>query len=342
MPLPAAPPPQLVSVAAAQFACSADRAANEDRAERAVRKAAAAGANVVLLQELFSDLYFCQVQEESLFALARERSTAGGSPGAGEGGNAAAASAAASALLGRFSALAAELGVVLPVSFFERCGQAHFNTVVVFDADGEELGSYRKSHIPDGPGYQEKFYFSPGDTGFRVFQTAFGRVGVGICWDQWFPEAARVMALNGADILLYPTAIGSEPQDATLDSRHHWRTVMQGHAGANLCVLAAANREGVEQAMDGSDQTITFYGGSFVAGPTGELWDACAWYPRQPQDHDSQVEEEPEDGISLAIGQFDLARIRLQRASWGIFRDRRPELYDAIGSLDGGTRRGAR
>lgn len=319
--LPPAPEPRRVTVAAAQFACCADRAANEARAELAVRKAAAAGAQVVLLQELFSDRYFCQVQHEALFSLARER---GGS-----------ASAGADELLQRFSKLARELGVVLPVSYFERAGQAHFNTVVVFDADGTELGTYRKSHIPDGPGYQEKFYFSPGDTGFRVFDTRFGRVGVGICWDQWFPEAARCMALRGAEILLYPTAIGSEPQDPTLDSREHWRTVMRGHAGANLCVLAAANRCGVEPAADGTDQSITFYGGSFVAGPTGELCGECEWWTGDGSGEG--VATETADGISLAMGTFDLNRMRLQRASWGLFRDRRPGLYGGLATLDGGA-----
>ncbi len=217
--------------------------------------------------------------------------------------------------MARLADLARELGVVLPVSFFERANQVYYNSVVVIDADGRQLGLYRKSHIPDGPGYQEKYYFRPGDTGFRVWSTRFGRIGVGICWDQWFPEAARAMALAGADALFYPTAIGSEPQDASLDSRDHWQRVMQGHAGANLMPLVASNRIGVE--LEAPAPT-NFYGSSFIAGPTGE-----------------KLAEAGRDGTGVLTATFDFARIRRQRDSWGVFRDRRPDLYGALATADG-------
>ena len=237
-----------VTVAATQFACQRDSAANIDKAETLVRRAAAKGAQIVLLQELFETPYFCRDQKQSLFGLAKP---AVGNP-----------------VIARMSALAKELSIVLPVSFFERANNAYFNSVMVLDADGETLGLYRKSHIPDGPGYQEKFYFNPGDTGFRVFETRYAPIGVGICWDQWFPECARSMALQGAEILFYPTAIGSEPQDSGIDSRDHWQRVMQGHAGANMMPLVASNRIGTEQ---GDNFAQTFYGSSFIAGPQGEM-----------------------------------------------------------------------
>ena len=284
-----------VTLAATQMACGPDRDANIAKAEDLVRRAAAAGANVVLIQELFETPYFPQDQRQDLFALA---APVDGHP-----------------TLRRMSRLAAELGVVLPVSFFERSNAAYYNSLTMIDADGRQLGLYRKAHIPDGPGYQEKFYFNPGDTGFRVWDTAYGRVGCAVCWDQWFPEAARAMALQGADFLLYPTAIGSEPQDATLDSRHHWRRVMQGHAGANLMPLVASNRIGREK---GDATEITFYGTSFIAGPQGEV-------VAEANDRDEAV-------ISAT---FDLEALRLQRASWGLFRDRRPDLYGPLLSLDG-------
>jgi N-carbamoylputrescine amidase len=217
--------------------------------------------------------------------------------------------------LDRFASLARELGVVLPVSVFERANTAYYNSVAIIDADGSNLGTYRKSHIPDGPGYQEKFYFRPGDTGFQVWQTAFGRIGVGICWDQWFPESARCMALLGAEMLFYPTAIGSEPQDATLDSRDHWQRVMQGHAGANLMPLVASNRWGAEQ---GETCEATYYGSSFIAGPTGE-----------------KLQEAGRSGDAVLLQRFDLGTIRRQRDAWGVFRDRRPELYWPIATADG-------
>lgn len=288
----------MVVVAATQFPCSSNTGENENRAEEIVRKAAEKGANIVLLQELFQSLYFCKDQKAELFELAFPLE---GNP-----------------LISRFSALAAELRVVLPLSFFEKSNHAFFNSLVMIDADGSVLGLYRKSHIPDGPGYQEKFYFNPGDTGFRVFDTRFGRVGAGICWDQWFPESARCMALQGAEILFYPTAIGSEPQDSSLDSRRHWQRVMQGHAGANLCPLVASNRIGREEAESCS---ITFYGSSFIAGPEGEM-----------------LQEASRDQEEILLQEFDLDALRRKRAGWGIFRDRRPDLYGPIASLDGKSR----
>ncbi|CAN6445366.1 unnamed protein product [Victoria cruziana] len=215
--------------------------------------------------------------------------------------------------------LAKELGVVIPVSFFEEANNAHYNSIAVIDADGTDLGLYRKSHIPDGPGYQEKFYFNPGDTGFKVFKTKFASIGVAICWDQWFPEAARAMVLQGAEILFYPTAIGSEPQDGDLDSCNHWKRVMQGHAGANLVPLVASNRIGKEIIETEHGQTqITFYGNSFIAGPTGKLV--------------ATANDKDED---VLIAEFNLDDIKSQRHGWGIFRDRRPDLYNILLSLDG-------
>ena len=284
-----------VTVAALQMACADDRAANLDRAEALVREAAGAGANIILLQELFETPYFCKTQDPAHFALA--------------------ASMAEQPALARLHPLAAELGVVLPVSFFERAGPAFFNSLVVFDADGTIAGHYRKSHIPDGPGYQEKFYFSPGDTGFAPVRTRFGTLGCAICWDQWFPEAARVLVLRGAEILLYPTAIGSEPQDPSLDSSGHWQRTMQGHAAANMVPLVAANRVGTERQ---GDVEMTFYGRSFIADPTGAM----------------VAEAGSEDGLVLTA-RFDMEAIGRQRQSWGLFRHRRPELYHPILSLDG-------
>lgn len=284
-----------LTVAALQMACGPDREANVARAEGLIRRAAAGGAQIVLPQELFADLYFPRSQRAEALALAEP---ADGHP-----------------LLARMADLARELGVVLPVSFYERANNARFNALAVIDADGRNLGLYRKSHIPDGPGYQEKFYFSPGDTGFRVWDTAYGRIGIGICWDQWFPEAARAMALMGAEVLFYPTAIGSEPQDPALDSAAHWRRVMQGHAGANLVPLVAANRIGTEGEGAAAQ---TFYGQSFIAGAEGEIV--------------SQAGNSEETVVSAS---FDLAALSAKRASWGVFRDRRPELYRTLLSLDG-------
>jgi len=279
---------------------------NLSRAEELVRKAAAGGARLVLLPELFEREYFCKTQRAEFLDYARP---AGADPA-----------------VARMRALAAELEVVLPVSFYELAGQARFNSVAVVDADGSVLGVYRKSHIPDGTGYQEKFYFSPGDTGFRVWDTACGRIGVGICWDQWFPEAARAMALAGAEVLLYPTAIGDEPQDGSIDSSAHWRTVMLGHAGANVVPLLAANRVGGEGQEDafGNRVEMSFYGTSFICDHFGSvLADAGG-----------------EDGAVLSCD-LDLDAARSARAGWGLFRDRRPDLYGAVLSLDGAGRRPA-
>jgi N-carbamoylputrescine amidase len=284
-----------ITVAATQMACSWDVEANLTQAEALVREAAGQGADIVLLQELFATPYFCPDQKQEHFSLAQPV----------EGNE----------FIERFAALAAELEVVLPVSFFERANNAYFNSVAMVDADGSVLGLYRKSHIPQGPGYEEKFYFSPGDTGFRAWETRHGVIGVGICWDQWFPECARSMALQGADILLYPTAIGSEPNNPDFDSRDHWQRTMQGHAAANMVVLAASNRVGVEE---NESATMTFYGSSFVAGPTGE-----------------KMAEANRTDQAVITASFDLDEIRAARASWGLFRDRRPELYDALLTLDG-------
>ena len=276
----------VVTLAVCQMACTADRTANVARAQSLIRKAASGGAQIVLVQELFESLYFPAQKETAPFASARDF----------EGNR----------LISDMRALARSLNIVLPVSFFERAGDAYFNTVAMIDADGTVLGRYRKSHIPQGPGYEEKHYFAPGDTGFRVWPTKFGRIGVGICWDQWYPECARAMVLKGAEILLYPSAIGNEPHDPAIDSRDHWRRVMQGHAAANMVPLAAANRVGVEG-------QLTFYGSSFIAGPQGEI-----------------LSQAPRHGEAIANATFDLGALRARRAAWGLFRDRRPDLYGEL------------
>ncbi|KAL2652726.1 hypothetical protein R1flu_020854 [Riccia fluitans] len=288
-----------VTVASLQFSCTDEVQPNVDKAERMVREAHAKGANIVLIQELFEGYYFCQAQREDFFKRARPRE---GHP-----------------TIERMKNLAKELNVVIPVSFFEEANCAHYNSVVVIDADGSDLGLYRKSHIPDGPGYQEKFYFNLGDTGFKVFDTKFGKIGVAICWDQWFPEVARALTLMGAELLFYPTAIGSEPQDSDLHSSGHWQRVMQGHAGANVIPVIASNRVGEEIIeTEHGPSKITFYGNSFIAGPRGELVAAA---------------DDKSDTVLVAT--FDLDSIRYQRASWGVFRDRRPDLYKVLLSLDG-------
>lgn len=284
-----------VTVATTQMACDWDRDRNVARAEALVREAAALGASIIQLQELFESPYFPKDQSARYFALAQPIE---GHP-----------------LVARMSRLAAELRVVLPISFFERANNAYFNSMAMIDADGKVLGLYRKGHIPDGPGYQEKYYFNPGDTGFRTWQTKFGCIGVGICWDQWFPEAARVMVLMGAELLLYPTAIGSEPQAPNYSSRGHWQRVMQGHAGANMVPVIAANRVGVEH---GDSCSVEFYGSSFIADGAGEI-----------------VEQAPASGDAVRTASFDLDALAQARAAWGIFRDRRPDLYVPILSVDG-------
>ena len=286
----------LVTLAATQFACSWDIPDNIAKAKAMVQAAAAQGAQVVLLPELFATPYFCQDQSADYFALAHPYE-----------GN---------ALIAEFSDLAKELSVALPLSFFERAHNAYFNALAMIGPDGQVIGRYRKSHIPDGPGYQEKFYFRPGDTGFQVWATRYGALGCGICWDQWFPEAARVMALKGADALFYPTAIGSEPPPAPpIDSRDHWRRVMQGHAAANYLPLVASNRIGHEK---GRSSEINFYGSSFIAGPTGEI-----------------VAELQRDDEGVVTAAFDFHAIRKARDSWGLFRDRRPDLYGTLLTGDG-------
>jgi N-carbamoylputrescine amidase len=287
-----------VSLAAVQFSCSWNREDNVAKADRLVRQAAERGAQVVLLPELFETPYFCAVQKSGYYSLALPL--------------------ADNPTIAHFRRLAAALKIVIPVSVYERAGPALFNTVVVIDADGQVAGHYRKSHIPQAPGYEEKFYFSPGDTGFTPVATAYGRLGIAICWDQWFPEAARCLVLQGAEFLMYPTAIGSEPNDATLDSREHWRIVMRGHAGANMVPVVAANRVGVET----TDRvTMTFYGSSFITDHLGALQASA-----------------DRTGEQVLVQSFDLDRCQDYRQSWGCFRDRRPDLYGRLCTLDGGQR----
>jgi N-carbamoylputrescine amidase len=279
-----------VTLAVTQMASQGDRAANISAAERLVRTAARDGAQIVLLQELFETDYFCQKTEPAHMRLATELSE--------------------NEAVKLMSVLAEELRVVIPVSFFEREGSARYNTLAMLDANGALLGVYRKSHIPDGAGYEEKFYFNPGDTGFRVWDTAYGRVGCGLCWDQWFPEAARVMALMGAEMLLYPTAIGSEPLDDSIDSRPHWQTCMQGHAAANMVPVAASNRIGTEREGDSS---ITFYGSSFITDERGQI-----------------VAQSDSSSECIKLARFDLDELRGKRREWGLFQDRRPDLYSRL------------
>lgn len=282
-----------VKVAALQFSCSKDVQENINKAEKMVKEAADNGANIILLPELFERQYFCQEKRYDYYnyALPLEKNPA----------------------VNRFKEVAKELGVVIPVSFYERDIDRLFNTVAMIDADGSVLGIYRKTHIPDDHFYQEKFYFTPGDSGFKVFDTRFGCIGVGICWDQWFPETVRCMAVQGAEMLLYPTAIGSEPI-LDVDSNSHWRRVMQGHAVANLMPVVAANRIGVETVEPckenaGQSSSLDFYGCSFIADATGDIIA-------------SAKQEE-----TILYGEFDLDALKEDRLSWGLFRDRRPETY---------------
>ncbi len=277
-----------LKVAATQMACTWDREANISRAEDMVREAAAQGANIILLQELFETPYFCQQQNFKYMELATE--------------------AEKNPAVLRFKEVAKELGVVIPVSFYEKAGNTSFNSIVMIDADGTVLGKYRKTHIPDGLPYAEKFYFTPGDTGFKVWNTAYGKIGVGICWDQWFPEAARCMALLGAEILMYPTAIGSELY-LDRDSGRHWQRCMQGHAAANMMPVVASNRIGTEE-----DKTsMTFYGSSFITDGTGEI-----------------IRQADKENQTVLVAEFDLDELEKNRREWGIFRDRRPEMYSGI------------
>jgi N-carbamoylputrescine amidase len=284
-----------VTVACTQMRCSWDIEANVARAEALVHRAADAGAQIILLQELFETPYFCideQMKHLDLAHTLEEQPT-----------------------LKRMQAVAKAREVVLPVSFFERAGLAHYNAVAVIDADGRIAGHYRKSHIPDFPGYEEKFYFSPGDTGFQAIETRHGCIGVGICWDQWFPEAARAMVLKGADLLLYPTAIGSEVNQPELDSKDHWQTVMRGHAAANVVPVVASNRIGREES---GDSFVAFYGSSFIADHVGAI-----------------VESADRETETVLTATIDLGEVRDYRRTWGVFRDRRPDLYGALLTLDG-------
>lgn len=278
-----------VKVAATQMSCSWNREEVLDKAEKLVRKAAAEGANIILLQELFETPYFCQKQKFEYFDLAKPLSE--------------------NAAVKRFTEVAKELQVVLPISFYEKAGNTAFNTIAIIDADGTILGTYRKTHIPDGLPYAEKFYFTPGDTGFKVWKTKYADIGVGICWDQWFPEAARSMALLGAELLFYPTAIGSEPT-LNIDSKTHWQHAMQGHAAANIMPVIASNRIGTET---DDESSMTFYGSSFIADQTGTI-----------------VEEADRETEAVLVHEFDLDAIAQMRREWGVFRDRRPEMYGTL------------
>lgn len=291
-----------ITVAAIQMNCNRTREDNIAAADLLVRRAAAQGANVILLPELFETWYFCQEKNYDSYKLAL--------------------SAQENPAVLHFTLLARELQTVLPISFYERAGTATYNTIAMIDADGTILGIYRKTHIPDDHFYQEKFYFTPGDTGFKVWDTKYGKIGVGICWDQWFPEAARCMALQGAQLLLYPTAIGSEPV-LDCDSMPHWRRCMQGHAGSNLLPVIAANRIGTEtvhptEANAGQSSSLTFYGSSFITDATGDI-----------------IESADRENEYILIHTFDMAEIEDMRYSWGVFRDRRPELYgDIMGGIE--------
>lgn len=286
---------RIVKVAATQMSCTDNIEDNIKKAEDMVRKAAEQGAQIILIQELFETLYFCQKEKPEYYNYAMEVSE--------------------NRAVSHFKKVAKELGVVLPISFYEKLNNARYNALAVIDADGEVLGVYRKSHIPDGPGYEEKYYFNPGDTGFKVWSTRYGKIGVGICWDQWFPEAARCMALMGAEILFYPTAIGSEPESPEVDSRDHWQRCMIGHAACNLMPVVASNRVGSEKI---GDSEIKFYGSSFITNGVGE-----------------KIAEAGRTEETVLIAEFDLDAIAYQRTEWGIFRDRRPDLYKAILTYDG-------
>ena len=279
-----------VTVAATQMACSEDSRANIDKAKDLIRKCSSEGAQIILIQELFESVYFPCLNDPKNFELAKPFNN--------------------NPLLNEMSELAKELGVVLPMSFFEQDNNTYYNSLATIDADGKILGIYRKSHIPDGPGYEEKYYFHPGNTGFKVFDTAFGKIGTGICWDQWFPEAARIMTLNGAELIFYPTAIGSEPDNSDFDSKDSWQIVMQGHAAANCLPVIASNRIGTES----NDRfSMSFYGSSFIADGTGV-----------------KVKECSRDNEEAIVYQFDLDEIKEYRSSWGFFRDRRTDFYDDI------------
>ena len=290
-----------VTVAAVQMRCNKDISKSIAKADSLVRKAASCGANIILLPELFETTYFCQERNYEYYKLAT--------------------TVEENAAINHFKKVAEKLHVVLPISFYEKAGNTTFNSVAIIDADGTVLGTYRKTHIPDDHYYQEKFYFTPGDTGFKVWDTAYAKIGVGICWDQWFPESARCMALDGAELLFYPTAIGSEPI-LECDSMPHWRRVMQGHSAANIMPLIAANRIGIEEVIPSKENgkqhsSLAFYGSSFITNETGEVVE--------------KMDDRTVEGI--IIHTFDLDAIYDMRLSWGLFRDRRPEMYSSINKI---------
>ena len=283
-----------VKVAATQMSCSWELDQNISKAKNIIVQAAKKGANIILLQELFQSPYFCIEYDEKIFHLAQTFEN--------------------NKVLKEMSELCKELNVVLPISYFERSNNAYFNSVAVIDSDGTILGNYRKSHIPDAPGYLEKYYFNPGNTGFKVWDTNFGKIGIGICWDQWFPEAARIMALKGADILFYPTAIGNE-LTSDYDSSDAWQRAMQGHAVSNIVPVVASNRIGIEEVQN---QSNGFYGRSFISDHTGKI-----------------LKEGSRDKEEILIAEVDLEKNHLFRRNWGLFRDRRTDLYEEILTLDG-------
>jgi N-carbamoylputrescine amidase len=279
----------MVKVSAIQMSMGEDKEANIAKAERLVRQAASNGAQIILLPELFEGIYFCKEMDEKYFSWAAPRE-----------GN---------ALIARFASLAKELQVVLLISYFEKAGTEYFNSLVVADADGTVLDNYRKTHIPDGPGYEEKFYFKPGDTGFKVYETTYGKIGVGICWDQWFCETARALTLMGAQIIFYPTAIGSEPE-TKLDSKDHWQRVQMGHAATNTVPVVVANRYGEESAPSCS---LNFYGSSFITDYTG-----------------AKIAEASRDKEEILYAEYDLEDHAKQREYWGLIRDRQAHAYKKI------------
>jgi N-carbamoylputrescine amidase len=286
-----------LAVAAIQMACSVHTNENIEKAEKLIREAASHGAQLIVLQELFETPYFCKTEKLEYYYLA--------------------SSLQENPAINRLSKVAEELKLVIPVSFYEKANNARYNSAAIIDADGSILGVYRKAHIPDGPGYEEKFYFNPGDTGFRVWDTAYGRIGVGICWDQWFPEAARAMCLQGAEILVYPTAIGSEPDGSGTESMEHWQLCMQGHAAANIVPVVAANRIGSEEE---EGVQLDFYGSSFLTDAKGKI-----------------LSQASKDKEQIIYADYDLEEIDKLRTDWAVFRDRRPDLYGTLMSMDGSS-----
>lgn len=279
----------MIKVAITQFSMSNVYEENIAKADSYIKEAGKQGAQLVLLPELFENVYFCQIEDYENFKLAEDVHD--------------------SKTIKHYQKLAKELSVVLPISFFEKAGNCFFNSIVVIDSNGEIIDTYRKSHIPTGECYEEKFYFTPGDTGFKVFKTSIGNVGIGICWDQWFPETARILALKGAEILLFPTAIGSEPV-LDKDSKNHWQNVMKGHAAANIMPLLASNRVGIERAKNSS---MKFFGSSFIADQHGDF-----------------VTEMNREEKGVRVAEFDLDAIAEERYSWGVYRDRRIDLYSPL------------